>query len=49
MAKEAGAIDTIIVISFKKYIYIIGLKALSDAGITYTQIEQAVVGYVYGK
>lgn len=24
-------------------------KALNDAGIKYTEIEQAVVGYVYGE
>lgn len=31
------------VLSFK------GTKALSDAGLDYDNIEQAVVGYVYGK
>ena len=25
-----------------------GLKALADAGISYTEVEQAAVGYCYG-
>lgn len=29
--------------------YILGQNALADAGIPYSAIEQACVGYVYGK
>jgi len=31
------------------FILKLGTKALQDAGITYDKIEQAFVGYVYGK
>ena len=30
-------------------LYYTATKAMLDAGINYTEIEQAVVGYVYGK
>lgn len=31
------------------FILFIGSKALNDAGISYTEVDQAVVGYCYGK
>ena len=31
------------------YKFFAGIKALEDAGISYDAIEQACVGYVYGK
>lgn len=34
---------------YNMYIAILGQKALADAGIPYSAIEQACVGYVYGK
>ena len=30
------------------YLFSLGTKALNDANVSYTDIEQACVGYVYG-
>lgn len=34
---------------FFQFLNILGQKALADAGIPYSAVEQACVGYVYGK
>lgn len=50
MAKEAGMQSTC---SPSKEVLcicdLLATKAMQDAGVKYTEIEQAVVGYVYGK
>lgn len=53
MAKEAGTIWWFLNFASTVWISIgiikfIGQKALKDAGVSYDQIEQAFVGYVYG-
>ncbi len=54
MAKEAGAVDepcsNVQHIVSQKYecFWFTGQKALADAGVKYSAVQQACVGYVYG-